>query len=83
MSETTAESEDQEWPESCPRCGTELETGFVELEGAGERPVAEGGAPALPIAQDFCPNPDCPGKTSDPGDRPTGPGSMGGDNGGG
>lgn len=82
MSETTVESDEQEWPENCPQCGTELETGFVQLERTTDQHGAEGSAPAPPIAQDFCPNPDCPSKGSDR-VEPTEPGSLGGDNGGG
>ncbi len=97
MSDTTNESSEPEWPENCSLCGTELQTGFVELEPTSDQGT-DAGPPGPPVAQDFCPNPDCPGKAADlasagepvdegvrarPADAATGPGSMGGDNGGG
>jgi hypothetical protein len=97
MSETTTEAVEQTWPENCELCGTRLETGFVTLAQSRDHDGMDTPSPGETVAQDFCPNPDCPGKTSDaPGaadqpqvptaqqtDDPTAPGSLGGDNGGG
>lgn len=98
MSDTTVEADEQEWREDCELCGTRLETGFVAFAHGGDQEGAETGSPSETIAQDFCPNPDCPGKSSDlapaaehshepphvhRADGATGPGSLGGDNGGG
>jgi hypothetical protein len=97
MSETTAETVEQEWPENCEMCGTRLETGFLELAQSGEHDGMDTPSAGETLAQDFCPNPECPGKGSGPArgaDRrevPTAqraedaeaPGSLGGDNGGG
>jgi hypothetical protein len=97
MSETTTETVEQEWPEDCELCGTRLETGFVELAQSGEHDGMDTPSPGETVAQDFCPNPDCPGKDSGAAqatdqrqvpatqraDDAEAPGSLGGDNGGG
>ena len=80
---------DQDWPTHCPVCGTHLETAVVDFdETNAKRPELRPGEMA---AVDYCPNPDCPshaqaaggsGDTGTAGDPATGPGSLGGDNGG-
>ena len=85
MGEATISDEKREWPTHCPRCGTKLESAAVEVVPGGDEEID------TIIAQDFCPNPDCPGKVSDlapasdpeQGARANLPGSLGGDNGGG
>lgn len=74
---------EQEWPTHCPECGTELATATVDLdESKANRPELR---PGEMVAVDYCPNPDCPSHqaAATPGAAPaTGPGSLGGDNGG-
>ena len=74
---------EQEWPTHCPECGTELESAVVDFdETKADRPELR---PGEMVAVDFCPNPDCPSHAGapQPQDAPSGPGSLGGDNGGG
>lgn len=86
---TTDSAEEQDWPTHCEHCGTELESGVVEVMPGGDEELA------TVVAQDFCPNGECPAKAPslapeahpDPGARMTQvaenrPGSLGGDNGG-
>ena len=82
------QAEQRTWPTRCPECGTELACATVDVdESKAPRPELR---PGEMLAVDFCPNPDCPshsGRAGQPdevlADRPTGPGSLGGDNGGG
>ncbi len=70
---------EQDWPTHCPECGTELATATVDLDEAkADRPELR---PGEMVAVDYCPNPDCP-THRDVVDAETGPGSLGGDNGG-
>ncbi len=75
MSENPTQDE-TEWPRECPVCGTELQSHVTGVSPAATADSGEGVAGAV-VAEDFCPNPDCPSKTANA------PGSMGGDNGGG
>ena len=50
--------EPQEWPTTCPQCGTELQQATVDLDKSNaDRPELRPGEMAV---VDFCPNPDCP-----------------------
>lgn len=69
MSERADQAND-EWPTTCPHCGTDLVSGTVdftqtpdETESTDEHRAAfQAGEMA---AVDYCPNPDCPGKERD------------------
>lgn len=80
------QAEERTWPTRCPECGTELASATVEVgESKAPRPELR---PGEMVEVDFCPNPDCPSHAKPERDevlpdRPTGPGSLGGDNGGG
>lgn len=54
------------WPTHCEYCGTQLESGVVEVIPDSDSEHLQSASPATVIAQDFCPNPDCPGKEADP-----------------
>ena len=50
--------ENQDWPTTCPECGTELQQATVDLDKSNaDRPELRPGEMAV---VDFCPNPDCP-----------------------
>jgi hypothetical protein len=75
---------EQTWPRTCSACGTDLATAVVDFDKTNaDRPELRPGEMA---AVDYCPNPDCPTHAADavsPDSGPaTGPGSLGGDNGG-
>lgn len=53
------------WPTHCEFCGTELARGEVDAFPNADSEHLQTGSPATVIAQDFCPNPDCPGKSID------------------
>lgn len=77
MSESVTEDE-QSWPTKCPECGTELQRAVLDFDKTNaDRPELRPGEMA---AVDFCPNKDCPTHAAE--GPVTGPGSMGGDNGG-
>ena len=70
-----------EWPTHCEHCGTRLASAEVGVMPGGDEQLD------TVVARDFCPNPDCPSRSTDaaggvsaPEERP---GSMSGDNGGG
>jgi hypothetical protein len=67
--------DDIAWPTHCPSCGTELQTHVTGFTPRATADSTEGVSSAV-VAEDFCPNPDCPSRTENA------PGSMGGDNGG-
>jgi hypothetical protein len=70
---------DMEWPTHCDVCGTRLVSAVVDFDQSNaDRPELRPGEMA---AVDYCPNPDCP--THATAAPETGPGSLGGDNGGG
>jgi hypothetical protein len=76
-------AEEQTWPRHCDVCGTALASAVVDFDEAkADRPEMRPGEMA---AVDYCPNPDCPSHASagPEGGPVTGPGSLGGDNGGG
>lgn len=75
MSDKVTE-EDREWPTHCPSCGTELQTHVTGFTPSATADSSQGVAGAV-VAEDFCPNPDCPSRSVNA------PGSLGGDNGGG
>jgi hypothetical protein len=52
-----------EWPTTCPYCGTHLETGIVQVIPDSDSEHFQSASPATVIEQDFCPNPDCPGRS--------------------
>ena len=52
---------DQEWPTHCEHCGTELQSGVVHVVPDADSEHLQTASPATVVAQDFCPNPDCPG----------------------
>jgi hypothetical protein len=62
---TPRHDREPEWPTHCELCGTELESGLVDVVPNSDSEHLQTGSPATVIAQDFCPNPDCPGKDSD------------------
>ena len=61
-----------EWPTHCPHCGTELEQEVIDSIVTNDW---NEGSPVPSLAVDVCPNPDCPGKDSDPTEA-TGPDSS-------
>jgi hypothetical protein len=54
------EGDDQEWPTHCDQCGTELQSAIVEELPDEDSEHLQTASPATVIAQDFCPNVDCP-----------------------
>ena len=56
---------DQEWPTHCEHCGTELQSGVVDVVPDSDSEHLQTGSPGTVVAQDFCPNPDCPGRDAD------------------
>lgn len=80
MTEDVAPEGEQSWPTHCPVCGTRLVSAVVDFDETNPaRPELRPGEMA---AVDYCPNEDCPSHTQG-GDVASGPGSLGGDNGGG
>jgi hypothetical protein len=63
--QTQGQGEEREWPTHCEHCGRELESGVVDVVPNSDSEHLQTGSPATVIAQDFCPNPDCPGKDID------------------
>jgi len=61
--EAHPEGEEPEWPTHCAHCGTELESGVLDVVPDSDSEHLQTGSPGTVIAQDFCPNPDCPGRT--------------------
>lgn len=59
---TSETTDDAEWPTHCPLCGTELQSNIVDSKVTNDW---DAGAPVTVLAEDTCPNPDCPGKDSD------------------
>lgn len=51
-----------EWPTHCEHCGTELQSGVVEAVPNADSEHLQTASPGAVVAQDFCPNPDCPGR---------------------
>jgi len=75
---TTPAADETTWPRTCPHCGTELQshtTGFTPAATAEDANTQ--GVSGAVVAEDFCPNPECPAREENS------PGSLGGDNGGG
>lgn len=60
-----SEAEEQEWPTHCEYCGTQLQSGVVDVVPDSDSEHLQTASPATVIAQDFCPNPDCPGKDAE------------------
>lgn len=56
------QADEQEWPTHCAHCGTELESGVVDVVPDADSEHLQTGSPATVIAQDFCPNEECPGR---------------------
>ena len=52
--------EEPDWPTHCEHCGTELQPAVVGVMPGGDEQLD------TVVAQDYCPNPDCPVKTADP-----------------
>lgn len=65
MSKQEPSVEERDWPKRCPRCQTELQTASQGFNPAGEDDIDHGEMGEV-LAVDFCPNPDCPGKETDP-----------------
>ena len=63
----TSDADTQEWPTHCPVCGTELQSQVLDAVVTNDW---NEGSPVPVLAQDVCPNPDCPAKT--PGAIPDG-----------
>jgi hypothetical protein len=63
QSPTPSQDPGSEWPTHCQYCGTELESAVVDAVPNADSEHRQTGSPATVVAQDFCPNPDCPGKT--------------------
>ena len=61
--------DEQEWPTTCPHCGTDLQTAQQGFNPAGSDDIAHGEMDEV-VAVDFCPNPDCPSRTTDPQEQP-------------
>ncbi len=61
MSEQTPQADDQqEWPESCPQCGTRLQAVAVDFAADSADEVGATADVAAAVFEDRCPNPDCP-----------------------
>lgn len=58
----SAAAGNQEWPTHCEYCGTELAHGVVDAVPDADSEHLQTASPGAVVAQDFCPNPDCPGK---------------------
>lgn len=58
----TPSVDETEWPTHCEHCGTELESATVEALPSPDTEHRQTAPPGTVIAQDFCPNPDCPGR---------------------
>lgn len=71
MSEQSKEQEallqrgEPEWPTNCRYCGTELESAVVDVVPNSDSKHLQTDSPATVVAQDSCPNPDCPSHDSD------------------
>jgi len=59
---TYDEVDEGQWPTHCPDCGTELEPEVIDAVVTNDW---NKGSPVTILAQDVCPNPDCPGKAGD------------------
>ncbi|TCI98817.1 hypothetical protein [Aeromicrobium sp. IC_218] len=60
---TTDADAQVEWPTHCPVCGTELRSEVIESVVTNDW---NEGSPVPVLAQDVCPNPDCPAKAVGP-----------------
>lgn len=60
---TTDADAQVEWPTRCPECGTELRSEVIESVVTNDW---NEGSPVPVLAQDVCPNPDCPVTTIEP-----------------
>lgn len=58
MSEGTAKVDEPDWPTHCEHCGHELVSVVTDEIPGGDEQLD------VPVAQDRCPNPDCPAKAS-------------------
>lgn len=56
------EAQEPEWPTHCEHCDTKLESGVTDVVPNSDSEHLQTGWPATVVAQDFCPNPDCPAK---------------------
>lgn len=63
--QTLGPDDERAWPTHCEYCGTELESGVVDVVPDSDSEHLQTGSPATVIAQDFCPNANCPGKETD------------------
>lgn len=52
-----------EVPETCPHCGTEMQTGTIDFDTTNEPRAELNPGEMAQVA--FCPNPDCPGKAAE------------------
>jgi len=53
---------DGDWPTHCPLCGTQLASAVIDFDTTNENRVEF--QPGEMVAVDYCPNPECPGKSS-------------------
>ena len=54
--------QEPEWPTHCPLCGTELSSAVIDFDRTNENRAEL--QPGEMVAVDYCPNPQCPGKTA-------------------
>ena len=73
--QTQPQDAEPEWPTHCAHCGTGLESGVVDVVPDTDSEHLQTGSPASVVAQDFCPNPECPGKGTDAAEE-AGPGGS-------
>jgi hypothetical protein len=60
-----AAAQQNEWPTTCPVCGTELRSAVIDFDESNENRAEL--QPGEMVAVDYCPNPDCPAKKNDNG----------------
>jgi hypothetical protein len=58
MSDETARVPEPEWPTHCEHCGTRLASAEVGVMPGGDEQLD------TVVARDFCPNPDCPSRST-------------------
>lgn len=58
---TDRSTDEQQWPRECPLCGTELASAVIDFDPTNENRAEL--QPGEMAAVDYCPNPECPGKS--------------------
>lgn len=56
MDEEASEQQEPTWPRRCQHCGHELASVVTDVFPGGDEQLD------IPVAQDVCPNPSCPGR---------------------